>query len=663
MYLDGHVVRQTEKAFLIEGTAEVRPSINCLRCGRELTHPVSQMVGYGPFCSQELGIDRPDMSSAEAFAEQIKTSTKFSAWFPRAHTELIEGTFEPIRPALVLDGKDPGVVARVEDSRIFCTSSYADGQVLKTFPKRAWDPERKAWELPNTPGTRALLQTKFGGRLHWDEIETEESSVDETGIPPELFDFQREGVQFLIKHPRALLGDEMGLGKTVQTIVASLLTADEGDRILIVCPNSLKWTWAKEFERWAPTTSVQLVTGDRPTREKQILSDARVTIINYELFRYGLKTDRGKREWSHDTQLVMKRKWRTIVLDEAHRVKNRDAQVTRALTAITKTIDRVYLLTGTPILNRLEELWSLLRILFPEEYTSYWRFVERYCQVFSNGFGTEVGPARPEMLPELKTILDGFTLRRLKRNVLPSLPRKLPIRRVWVPLEKSQRDVYQGMAEEMYTILESGEVVSAAVAIAQITRLKQIVIDPNLMAQPDLPLRGTKVDAVLDILESMAGEKVVIFSQFATALNRLQKTLSAKGYDTSIITGEVTGEDRQAVVDRFQTDPSNQVLLCGLKSGGVGITLTAAHTAIFLDKFWNPALNWQAQERLDRIGQTEPVTIIELLAEKTIEESIEKLLVQKADLFSSLFETADAPVARTSLTTILGMLKEFQKSF
>lgn len=663
MYLDGNVIRQTEKAFLIEGTAEVRPSIDCLRCGRELTHPISQMVGYGPVCSQELGIDRPDMSSAEAFAEQIKTSTKFSAWFPRAYTELIEGTFEPIRPALVLDGKDPGVVARVEDARIFCTSSYADGQVLKTFPKRAWDPERKAWELPNTPGTRSLLKTKFGDRLHWDEVETAKPLVDETRIPPELFDFQREGVEFLVKHPRALLGDEMGLGKTVQTIVASLAIADEKDRILIVCPNSLKWTWAKEFERWAPTTSVQLVTGDRLTREKQILSDAQVTIINYELFRYGLKTDRGEREWSHDTQLVMKRKWKTIVLDEAHRVKNRDAQVTRALTTITKTIDRVYLLTGTPILNRLEELWSLLRILFPKEYTSYWRFVERYCQVFSNGFGTEIGPARPEMLPELKTILDGFTLRRLKRNVLPSLPRKLPIRRVWVPLEKSQRDVYQGMAEEMYTILESGEVVSAAVAIAQITRLKQIVIDPNLMAQPDLPLGGTKVDAVLDILESMAGEKVVIFSQFATALNRLQKTLSAKGYDTSIITGEVTGEDRQAVVDRFQTDPSNQVLLCGLKSGGVGITLTAAHTAIFLDKFWNPALNWQAQERLDRIGQTEPVTIIELLAEKTIEESIEKLLTQKADLFSSLFETADAPVAKTSLTSILGMLKEFQKSF
>jgi SNF2 family DNA or RNA helicase len=659
MFLDGNVIRQTEKAYYIEGTAEVRPSTFCLRCGRELTHPVSLLVGYGPFCSEELGIERPDMSSAEALSSQIKSFTKFAGWFPKSMTTLIEGTLEP---KTEVQTEDNGVVAKVEGSSIFCTSSYADGQVIRTFPKRAWDPERRAWEVPNSPSTRALLEAKFGKRLHWVEEVVKAPQMNGV-IPDELFDYQREGVDFLVRTPRALLGDEMGLGKTVQTIVASLLTADKEDSLLIVCPNSLKWNWAKEFERWAPNTTVQIISGDRATRRMQIASPTHVTIVNYELFRYGSKDERGNRTWSDDVQEIMKRRWKTIVLDEAHRVKNRDAQVTKAMTALTKSIERVYLLTGTPILNRVDELWSLLRILFPREYTSYWRFVERYCQVGSNGFGTEIGPARPEMLPELRQILKGFTLRRLKRDVLPTLPRKLPIRRVWVPLEEKQRAIYQEMAEDMMTVLSSGETVSAAVAVAQITRLKQIVIDPNLMTSPNLPLAGTKVDATLDILESLPGEKVVIFSQFATALKRLQLTLESKGYKTGIITGEVTGESRQQMVDQFQNDPSIQVLLCGLKSGGVGITLTAAHTAIFLDKFWNPALNWQAQERLDRIGQTEPVTIIELLAQDTIEEAIEKLLQHKADLFSSLFETAQSPISRTTLSSILDLLKFSQKSF
>ncbi len=214
----------------------------------------------------------------------------------------------------------------------------------------------------------------------------------------------------------------------------------------------------------------------------------------------------------------------------------------------------------------------------------------------------------------------------------------LPIKRIWVQLSGTQRQVYENMAKEMYTTLTSGETVSTAVVIAQITRLKQITIDENLMiAEKVTPLQGAKVDALFDFLETCEDEKVVIFSQFSRVLDRLELVCHQKDLSYEKLTGDVTGKNRENAVQRFQSDPDCRLFLCGMKSGGVGITLTASHIAVFLDKFWSPATNWQAQERLDRIGQTEKVTIIEFLAAETVEEGIEKMLVDKTKQFSSVF--------------------------
>lgn len=645
--IEGDVTRSTEKGLFIVGHAAVMAGTKCLRCGRELVNPISLRVGYGPICCESLGIDRSifDSCSPEELSRRIIEQTKFERWFPRKYVQCIEGTSENIVPTDPSENCSTVNVTQV-GQYLFVSSSYEDGKTIKTFPTRSWDPDRRAWKLPNSELTRIRLQEAFGDRLVGVEVSTPTTISYGQQLPPELFSYQKEGVQFLLSHPRTLLGDEMGLGKTVQTITALRLQLRPGEHALVVCPNTLKQTWSKEFRRWAPDISTVIIQGDSTSRLNQI-GTAQVTIINFELLRKA----RGKPDWSSDVQALLGRPWQYLVVDEAHRIKNRDAQVTRALRLIAKSIRVVYLLTGTPILNRLEEAWTLFSVLYPTEYHSYWQFVSRYCIVTNNGFGADIGPIRSDMLPELKDTLSHFMLRRLKREVLPSLPGKLPTQQIWIPLEGETRRIYREMARELYTTLESGEQVSAAVVIAQITRLKQIVIDPSLMIHDIAPLKGAKIDALLELLSSIEPQPIVVFSQFAEALRRLRSTLEQAGYTTGLITGDITGDARQDEIDRFQTASGSYILLCGLKSGGVGITLTNAHIAVFLDKFWSPALNWQAQERLDRIGQTEPVQIIELLAEHSVEEGIEDLLSSKIADFSALFDRSEEVLQQTQLSS------------
>lgn len=486
-----------------------------------------------------------------------------------------------------------------------------------------------------------------------------------------LFDYQKDGANFLIQKDRCLLADEMGLGKTIQTIAATFV--QDLRPILVICPNSLKWNWAKEFKMWAPSMTTTIVEGDRVTRQQQLSSETDVTIINFEMLRRARRQPRSKddvenesdtrptkRPWTDDVIQLSMTKWQIVIVDEAHRVKNRKIATTEGVKLLTKKAPAVYLLTGTPILNRLDELWSLLNIIDPKTYSSFWRFVERYCYVSNNGFGAEIGELRQARLPELRRLLDKICLRRLKHDVLKSLPGKLPIKQVWIHLDPEQRRIYNEMATQMYTQLTSGEVVSATVVIAQITRLKQIAIDYHLMLEERGILEGTKANALLDIVESAEGQKIVIFSQFARVLDRTEQLLQSYHCTTVKITGDVTGRDRDEAVERFQQDSRVQICLCGLKSGGVGITLTSAHLAIFLDKFWSPAMNWQAQERLDRIGQTEPVTIVEILALGTVEEAIEEMLVDKIEQFASIFDITDpglVTIPTKDKLTLLEILK------
>lgn len=453
-----------------------------------------------------------------------------------------------------------------------------------------------------------------------------------------LYDFQVTGVKRLVETKRQILADDMGLGKTVQALTAA---HDLGaTRILVVCPNAVKGLkhkdgtyfsgWAGESYTWFPEWTISIVEGDKQQRLAAIRADTNLLIIHYDVLRL------------HEFDLTLD-PYDVIIFDESHRLKSRSAKVTQVARHIAKCSDNLFFLSGTPILNRVSEIWTVLNMLYPKDkrFTSFWRFCGDYCYVHKDQWGWVIDditdPDHPKIV-KLKKTLEPIVIRRTKPEVLKDMPPKT-IQQVWVELTTRQRRIYTEMEKQMLATLESGEQVSVTVIIAQIMRLKQIALSPGLISEVDPNVRGAKFDALLDILESLSGKQVVVFSQFRKALEALFTFLETKDVGpTALYTGAVDQRKRSELVESFQRGGIRNLLVT-TQAGGTGVTLTAASTAIFLDKLWTPALNSQAQDRLHRIGQKESVTIIELLAADTIEERIETMLISKQNIVDAVMET------------------------
>jgi len=475
-----------------------------------------------------------------------------------------------------------------------------------------------------------------------------------------LYDFQMLGVGRLVQSERLFLADDMGLGKTIQAIRA----AEELDakKILVVCQNSMKGMirsvpkngvmvteyiggWAEEIHTWAPGKSIGVVEGPASYRKFMVkCSDINYLIINYEALvgKTGI-----------DLAAELSRHWDVIIFDEHHKIKNRNAKSTKACKKICKDADYIWMLSGTPLLNHGQEMWPPLNMMFPKDkkYASYWRFVREHCDVQRGVFGWEVkdivDPNHPRA-KALRNTIQPLMLRRTKPEVLKDMPAKT-IKKVWVELHGEQLEAYLEMEKDMLAHFND-ETITAAAVIAQIIRLKQITVGPELMFKEMEGISGAKITAFLDILEANDDKKLVVFSQFRTALERLGKYLvdsrRVTGRQLAYLTGSVPMPIRNQAVSDFQEKEDPRILFITTQAGGTGLTLTAASTAVFLDKLWTPAMNTQAQDRLHRIGQTEPVTIIELLAENSVEGRIEGMLRFKQNLFDWVIESEEALEAR-----------------
>ena len=652
--LTGEVLRETPKALYIKGYAKIMPSQNCLRCGREITNPVSRVVGIGPECCAKLGIARPDYTKSVELQKQLEQSTAFERWFPKSQIE-VEGTWELLPTPVDAVKELIGNRLCIEEKMIRVFTVPGNKELCKSVQGYKWNPDTKAWEYPIRVGIAKQLIEAFqskGVQLTIDTSITDllnEVVTVSNEATDKLFPYQLEGVKFMIQYKRCLLADDMGLGKTVQSIMAA---TQIGKKILVVCPASLKRNWQREFHFWTPEWKVQIIDGTPKQREDQMKSDAQVFICSWEMLRLGAKIE-NKHLSTRGPELTKleKMKFDVCIMDEAHKIKNRKAIVTKCAADLAKFIPYVFPLTGTPMMNNPDDLYSILNVLAPTEFKSYWKFVEKYCTVVKDDYGYVVGGLKPGMDRPLKTLLEQLVLRRTKGEVLKELPVKMTQKFI-CPLEGKQAKIYKEMAEDMYTKWE-GQVVSATVVIAQITRLKQIVIDPTLMMEEhdNNPLQGAKIDALLDIVEGLGDQKVVIFSQFAKACKRLKITLEGQGYTGVILTGDMNSKQRDDSVQSFQQDPKCKFIIVSTLAGGTGLTLTAASTAIFMDKYWTPAINIQAQDRLHRIGQRSSVNIIELLAENTVEDAIEELLKYKYEQFQSLFSTDEVVTNQTKVKT------------
>lgn len=430
-----------------------------------------------------------------------------------------------------------------------------------------------------------------------------------------LMPHQPEAVSFLARQKRAILADDMGLGKTVEAITATKVL--QARKILVICPNSLKLNWKRELEMWYPTAPVTVVDG--PAKQKIAALDSYrngFLIVNFE-------SARGQQVLKYVAN--PRNRWDVLIVDEAHRIKNRRAMQSRAVFQIGLNADAVFSLTGTPIMNHGEDLWSLLHLTQPDKYRSFWEFMKEHYRARERqfGWGWDDKPINP---PKLAKEIQPYFLRREKSQVL-DLPDKT-FQDMFVQMEGRQRELYDEMEEHMITEVK-GEPLVAPVIVAKILRLKQICVSPFLIGDDET--ESAKINALMEIVEGTEG-KIVVFSQFSTAVALISMELERRKIGHVTLTGDVKIEDRNRNVNQFQNDRNTKLFLATIRAGGVGITLTAAQTAVFTDKDWTPAMNQQAVDRLHRIGQQGNVHVINLLAEDSIEEWIERKLDRKTDL-------------------------------
>jgi SWI/SNF-related matrix-associated actin-dependent regulator 1 of chromatin subfamily A len=413
----------------------------------------------------------------------------------------------------------------------------------------------------------------------------------------ELFDFQKKAVSFVDKvGGRALIGDEMGLGKTIEAIGYAVFK--NYGSILVICPASVKENWRREIKSFSGISSNILTeTDERGGWE----------IIGYSnLEKY--------------YNYLKKNNYQLIICDESHYIKNKKAIRTKKTLNLLKKAKDVIFLTGTPILNKPEEIYNIFNFIRPMPFWGEKGFAMRYCGLKQDPFG-RWDYSGSSNLDELKNKMS-FMIKRSKKEVLSELPEKT-INIVETEMESwiDYRNLLNDYREWLLGRKLSEKAIYAE-ALTKANYLKQIVVE------------NKNIEKIIDdFLEN--GKKLIVFSQYRFLVNRLQNKYS----DISVkLTGETPTTDRQVIIDKFQKNSSVRIFFSTIKAGGVGITLTEADTVIFTDLDWTPATHQQAEDRAYRIGQKNNVNVYYLITSKTIEEKIWKLLKRKEIMINKIME-------------------------
>lgn len=443
-----------------------------------------------------------------------------------------------------------------------------------------------------------------------------------------------------------ILADDMGLGKTIQMIAFLCARYEkEGDAAgapsLIVCPASLVYNWEGELDRFAPQLRKKVLVGNREERKEiyDHYSEFQILITSYDILKRDVEDYRGLEFYCE-------------VLDEAQYIKNHMTQAARAAKSVRAGVK--FALTGTPIENRLSELWSIFDYLMPGILGKYSGFQKEY-EIPIVQHSDKIAARR------LQKMIKPFVMRRLKKDVLKELPDKIE-NVVYSRLQGEQERVYAANVQKLLSQLEqpsgTGSQGEKFQVLAQLTRLRQICCDPGLVYE-DYKGESAKVDTCMELVDNAieGGHKVLIFSQFTTMLDILKKRLKKKRISYHILTGSTKKEDRAELVKAFNKD-AVPVFLISLKAGGTGLNLTAASIVIHFDPWWNIAAQNQATDRTHRIGQEETVTVFKLIAKDTVEEKILKLQEDKKLLSDQIISEHGVSVAAMSSEEIAGLLKE-----
>jgi SNF2 family DNA or RNA helicase len=473
--------------------------------------------------------------------------------------------------------------------------------------------------------------------------------LDEMILP-----YQEYGANFMHAKKKCILGDCMGSGKCLQ--VLALINKCQSAKILIVCPKTVKSVWVKEANKWIEETAVS-VEGDYEQRKALIEGNQRITVIQYDLVgskkKYkevaGVKVIDSVNS-QHMLDLTAQ-KYDVVICDEAHRMRNPRSSQALGMKTIVNHSKPEYLLflTGTPIVNGGQDVFTALSMIDHKKFSSYWNFVKQHFKL-----GNRYSPwAIGEMLdPEnFRQVLAPYMLRRSKEELNKELP---PVTYVTidVDLDPEQQKYYDQMKKKR-SITYKGQTIVASSAMVCLGRLKQIAAGlETLEENSDTPLTGPKVDAIMDILEGAGEQKTLIFSQYARVVKGLYPhCVKLFGKDgVAMFTGADSSKKRLEQEEKLKT-PKCKVMLMTFGVGSEGGTYTDASIVICPDLWWTPATNDQAIARVVRKGQTRPVTVYHINTRCTAEDVVTKKLDSKRGLFDSTITKSEVSL----------LLKEFAK--
>lgn len=419
--------------------------------------------------------------------------------------------------------------------------------------------------------------------------------------------YQAQDVSYLLNLQCAGIFNEPRTGKTPTTI--TLMKHINGNKNLVVCPSSLQENWKREIESWWGVPAITLGGASKRTKQLAELPKQYVLIVS-------------KNTLSKLKNLPV---FDVAIVDEAHFLRNYKTTQSKATHAIKA--NRRYALTGTPTVSHSADIYGILKFLNPAKYPSYWQFVERYFTTYQGYARVEVGKPKRERLRELQENIGILSVQRKRKDVMEWLPDK-EYRTLFVRMEGKQLKLYEDMKKTFVAELDSHEVDTPNI-LSQMMRLRQICIDPRLLG---FDVEGAKTVAIKEFMESNQKEPLVIMSMFTSYLKILKSELG-HGWRIGMITGEMTVAQKQDTVNKFQNGELD-LLLCNTISAGTGFTLDKSQQVLFVDRAFTPADNEQAEDRVCPTSEerNHAHTIIDVVASKTVDERINKILLTKKTL-------------------------------
>ncbi|MDO4332341.1 MAG: DEAD/DEAH box helicase [Eubacteriales bacterium] len=502
-------------------------------------------------------------------------------------------------------------------------------------------------ELCDGNALRVQKDRNFRALIHRMKTAEEQELEIPAHLQETMREYQKQGYRWIRTLYQngfgGILADDMGLGKTLQVICflhSEMAHAKTPRRCLIVCPASLVYNWKHELEKFAPDLPVRMVAGTAEEREKLLKSVAEreILITSYELLR-------------RDLEQYENLSFFCQVIDEAQYIKNHGTQAARAVKLISAGFKLA--LTGTPVENRLSELWSIFDYLMPGYLYGYQQFREELEQPI-------VQKGEEEAAVRLQKMIRPFVLRRLKKEVLQDLPEKLE-ENVYAAMEGEQQALYDAHVRRMQIMLDRTSEeefrTSKLQILAELTKLRQLCCDPALLYE-NYPGEAAKKELAIQLIENAVenGHKVLLFSQFTSMLERLARALRERGISYHMLTGATPKEKRAKMVENFAHD-GIWVFCISLKAGGTGLNLTAADVVVHFDPWWNVAVQNQATDRAHRIGQTNTVNVYRLIAKDTIEERIIELQERKRELADKILGGEGVGDGRLTKEELLELLR------